>query len=92
MEDKSFELLTKMYSEMKEQFAAVNGRISAIDGRIDTLQSEVKTISNQVIRFENDLKPKVEAALDGYKQHADILERIEKEVTRQDEIIMRRIK
>ena len=85
MEDKSFELLTKIYSEMKEQFTEVNSRI-------DTLQTEVKTIGNQVTKFENDLKPKVEAALDGYTQHTDILERIEKEVTRQDEIIMRRIK
>jgi hypothetical protein len=42
VEDKSFELLTKMYSEMKEQFAVVNGRIdtlqSEVNGRIDTLQ------------------------------------------------------
>jgi hypothetical protein len=56
------------------------------------LQSEVKTIGNQIVKLENDLKPKIEAALDGYKQNTDILERIEKEVTRQDEIIMRRIK
>lgn len=110
MEDKIFDLMTKMYAdlkgsqdkmyaEMKDQFESVNGKIESVNGkiesvngRIDNLQNEVKALSNQVVRLENDLKPKVEAALDGYKQHAEILERIEKEVTRQEEIIMRRIK
>lgn len=96
MEDKSLELITKLYIEMKEQFAAVNGRMDtmqeAVNGRIDALQNEVKFMGNQITKIENDLKPKVEAALDGYKQHTDMLERIEKEVSRQDEIIMRRIK
>lgn len=29
--------------------------------------NEIKTVNNQVIRIENDLKPKVETALEGYK-------------------------
>lgn len=33
--------------------------------------------------MENELNPKVNALFDGYKQHTDILERIEKEVSRQ---------
>lgn len=79
------ELMGKMYSEMKQGFANVNQRL-------DCLESDVKGLKKDIIRIENDLKPKVEAALDGYKQHTDILGRIEKEVSRQDEIIMRRIK
>lgn len=85
MDDKMFELVSKMYSEMKQGFAAV-------DKRFESLENEVKGIKKDIIRLENDLKPKVEAALDGYKQNTDMLERIEKEVSRQDEIIMRRIK
>jgi len=41
--------------------------------------------------MENSLNPKIQVLFDGYKQHTDILERIEKEVTKQDEIIMRRV-
>lgn len=85
LEDKMFELMSKMYSEMKQNFANV-------DKRLDSIESDVKSLKKDIIRMENDLKPKVEAALDGYKQHTDVLERIEKEVSRQDEIIMRRIK
>jgi uncharacterized protein YukE len=78
VEDKMFDLVSKMYSEMKQGFAEVNGKM--------------EVLSKQVINLENDLKPKVEALFDGYKQHTDMLEHIKNEVSRQDEIIMRRIK
>lgn len=45
MEDKIFDLIEKMYSDLK---------------------SEIKTVGNQVAKIENDLKPKVETALEGY--------------------------
>ncbi|MGI6585144.1 MAG: hypothetical protein ACOX3L_04235 [Lutisporaceae bacterium] len=80
MEDEVFELLTKMYSEMTEQFKEVKSKL------------DKKADKSDIVRMENELNPKVKALFDGYKQHTDILERIEKEVTRQDEIIMRRIK
>jgi len=80
MEDKAFELLTKMYSEITEQFKEVKAKL------------DEKADKSDIVRIENELNPKVNALFDGYKQHTDILERIEKEVSRQDEIIMRRIK
>lgn len=80
MEDKIFELLTEMYSKMTEQFKEINSKL------------DEKADKTDIVRLENELKPKVEALFDGYKQHTDILERIEKEVSRQDEIIMRRVK
>ena len=36
--------------------------------------------------------PKIDALFDGYKQNADKLDRIEKEVSKHEEIILRRIK
>lgn len=80
MDDKVFELLTEMYSKMTEQFREINGKL------------DEKANKSDIVRLENDLKPKVGVLFDGVKQHTDILERIEKEVARQDEIIMRRIK
>ncbi len=78
MEDKSFDLLSKMYSEMTEQFK--------------TVREDINALKKDVIRIENDHGKKIDALLDGYKQHTDMLERIEKEVTKQEEIIMRRVK
>ncbi len=80
MEDKTFELLTQMYSEMKQQFEEVNRKL------------DEKADKTDIVRLENELNTKVEALFDGYKQHTDILERIENEVTKQEEIIMRRVK
>ena len=65
---------------MTEQFKEVKSKL------------DKKADKSDIVRMENELNPKVKALFDGYKQHTDILERIEKEVTRQDEIIMRRIK
>lgn len=79
MEDKSLELLTNMYSEMKEQFKEINKKL------------DEKADKKDIIRLENELNPKVQALFDGYKQNTDILERIENEVTKQEEIIMRRV-
>jgi len=80
LEDKVFELLTEMYSEMTEQFKEIKSKL------------DEKADKSDIVRMENELNPKVKALFDGYKQHTDILERIEKEVSRQDEIIMRRVK
>lgn len=60
MEDKMFELMSKMYSEMKQGFINVDNKFEDIDNKIENL-------SKQVMSLENDLKPKVESALDGYK-------------------------
>ncbi len=81
MEDKMFELMTRMYSEMKQGFANVDKRFADVDKRFDdidkrfedvdkrfvSMDNKIETLSKQVMSLENDLKPKVEAALDGYK-------------------------
>jgi len=69
MEDKAFELLTKMYSEMTEQFKVVKSKL------------DEKADKSDIVRMQNKLNPRVNVLFDGYKQHTDILERIEKEVS-----------
>lgn len=64
MEDKTFELLEKMYTEMQQGFKAVNERIDNVEG-------EVKKIGATI---DGDIKPKVEALFDGYKANTEKLE------------------
>ena len=59
MEDKIFDLIEKMYSELK---------------------NEIRTVGNQVAKIENDLKPKVETALEGYSVVYEKLNAIESKV------------
>lgn len=82
MDDKLFELIEKMYSDLKNEISSVK----------KDLTNEIRTVGNQVLKLENDVNPKMEALFDGYKQNTETLERIETEVSKQEEIIMRRVK
>ena len=56
------------------------------------LKGEVQSIKNTVIHIENDHGAKLKALFDGYVQNSDKLDRIEKEVSIQEEVILRKIK
>lgn len=76
--EKTFELLDRFYGEFN-QFKKET-------------ETELKEIKKTVIHIENDHGEKLKALFDGYYQHTDILERIEKEVSRQEEVILRKVK
>ncbi len=80
-----FEFMTKMYSEMQEGFKQVNSMV-------DSLGNEVKETKNRVIIIEQEHGKKLDTLFDGYKQNADKLDSIEKEVSKHEEIILRGIK
>jgi len=80
-----FEFMTKMYDEMQEEFKEVNLKV-------DNLGNEVKETKNKVIIIEQEHGKKLDALFDSYKQNSDKLDRIEEEVSRHEEIILRRIK
>lgn len=61
MEDKAFELLTKMYSEFSE-FR------KDITDKVENNSKEIKTVGNQVTKLENEFKTDAKALFDGYKQ------------------------
>lgn len=56
MDDKMFELITNMYSEMKQQFDVVNKKL------------DEKANKTDIVKLENDLVPKIEALFDGYNR------------------------
>ena len=61
MEDKMFEIMTKLYSEFSEFRKETSDRFNS-------LESDVKGLRGDVVRLENDLGKKTDAALDGYHQ------------------------
>jgi hypothetical protein len=62
MEDKTFELLERMYSEFIEFRRETNKRF-------DNLESEVRELKKDVLGIENSYGKKLESLFDGYKQH-----------------------
>ncbi len=66
MEDKAFELLTKMYGEFSEF-------------RKDITQ-KVEENSNHILRLEHDLKDNIKSLYDGYEQTYEKLVQVEMKV------------
>ena len=76
--ERLFEFMTKIYGEMREGFKEI--------------REEIKGTKDRVIIIEQEHGKKLDALFDGYKQNSEKLDRIEKEVSRHEEIILRRIK
>ncbi|MCK9267661.1 MAG: hypothetical protein M0P14_02985 [Alkaliphilus sp.] len=91
-----FEFMTKMYGEMQEGFSNVRSEMQEgfkeVNLRVDNLESEVKETKDRVIIIEQEHGKRLDALFDGYKQNSNKLDRIEEEVSKHEEIILRRIK
>lgn len=68
-----FELMTKMYSEMQE----MKGEIKDVKEELSTVKTEV-TKTN--VTIENDIKPRIEALFDGYKQNTESINQVSDKV------------
>ena len=78
-----------MFAQLLQGQTETNSKIEDISQKIESLEenqlrlegNQLKLEKNQ-LRMENSLNPKIQVLIDGYKQHTDILERINKEVTK----------
>ena len=70
----------------------VDSRLDGIDARLDGLDTRLTRVENTVTRIEHDHGRKLDALFDGHKQNADRLDRIENEVSKHQEVILRRIR
>lgn len=72
-----FELMTKMYSDMQDGFSKVNKRLDTVESRLDGVESRLDSVEKKVtktnVSIENDVKPKIEALFDGYKQNTEAI-------------------
>ncbi len=113
MEDKTFELLTKMYAEFSGKFnsmegkigsledkigslegkiGSLEGKVGSLEGKVDNIEGELKSLKHVVTKIENDHGKKLDALFDGYKQINDRLDRIETEVSKHEEVILKRVR
>ena len=80
MEDKTFELLTKMYSEFTNRFDDVGKDIKGLKNDVSGLKNDVGGLKNDVIRIENKLDTSSKALFDGYHQTYEKLLEVDKKV------------
>lgn len=60
--------------------------------KLTNLDEKVSSIDRTVIKIEIEHGNKLSALFDGWKQNTEQLQRIEQEVSRQEEVILRKIK
>ena len=90
MEDKVFNLLEKMYSELTTKIDNLETKLGT---KIDSVRTELKNdIAKTNMLIEQDIKPKLEALFDGYQQNSEKLTKIQEEVSRHEEVILKRVK
>ncbi|MCG8482341.1 MAG: hypothetical protein MJA31_03455 [Clostridia bacterium] len=80
------ELIAAKVGSMENEFIQFKKQTNS---KLDELKNEVKKTN---LTIENDIKPSMKVLFDGYTQNSAKLDRIEKEVSRQEEIILRKIK
>lgn len=92
MDDKLFDLMTKMYTEMQE----IKADVKATNNKVDRLETKVDKLENKVdklqIHIEQIIEPKIEALFDSYTQNTETLQEIKAEVAKHEEVIIRRVK
>ena len=101
--EKFYGEFSQFRTETVEGISGLNNRMDGLEDGMVGMGKRMGSIENNVrslrdittkieLAIETEIHPKIQALLDGHVNHSEQLERIEKEVTRQDEIIMRRIK
>ncbi len=90
--EKMFDLMSKIYSELQETKKEMHEGFSKVDTRLNSVEAELSNVKNTVTNIEHTHGQKLEALFDGYTQNSQQLTRIEKEVNKHEEVILRRIK
>ena len=73
MEDKTFDLISKMYGEFTEFRKEVNNEFKET-------KSDIRSLKKDVLRIEHSHGSKLDILFDGYKQVYDKLELVDKKV------------
>ncbi|HEY5587616.1 MAG TPA: hypothetical protein VIK86_01520 [Candidatus Paceibacterota bacterium] len=85
-ENKIFEFMTKMYSEMQEGFKDIKGEVKSVKEEVKENTKRLDSIENDVkksgARIDGKLIPTSEALLDGYKGNSEHINIIDDKIDR----------
>ncbi len=98
-DEKIFRLIEKFYEEFSDFKQDMNGFKQDMNdfkqdmnGFKQETKKDLKNINRVIINIEQNHGSKLDALFDGYKQNTEKLSRIEAEVVKHEEFIMKRIK
>ena len=67
-------------------------KVDNLENKVDNLETKVQHIDNKVSIIEQEHGKKLTALFDGYTQNAQKLDNIQEEVSKHEEVILKRIK
>lgn len=76
----------------RELLELIAAEVGSLKADMKEVKGRLQSVENTVMRIENDHGNHLKALHDGYVQNSDKLNRIEKEVSRQEEVILRKVK
>lgn len=99
-EEKILGLLEKVYIELQETKKDLKETKESLREEMkqgfkdaySEMRQGFKKLGDRLVYIENDHGKKLSALFDGYKQNSDKLDRIEAEVSKHEEIILRRVR
>ena len=90
MEEKTFELIEKMYSEMQKGFSAIRSEMAEGFTEVRREMTEGFTeVRQSIVLLENKVDVNLKALYDGYQQNTESINRIEKKIDKLDEKVDR---
>lgn len=78
--------------EIKNMLAQLMEGQEEIKIRLGKVENRIENVENTVTKIENEHGKKIDALLDGYKQNTEKLNKIEQEVAKHEEVILKRVK
>lgn len=82
MEDKMFELMKKMYSEITGRLDTMDKKLETVDKRLETVDKKLdsKADKHDIVRLEDKMTNDSKALFDGYTQTFEKIAVVEKKV------------
>ena len=84
---------------MEETLKLILEKISNMDNNmkemrvdINDMKGEIKNIKQDIVRLEDKMDTKLSALFDGYKQNTEQIQELKKELSSQEEFIIKRVK
>lgn len=83
--EETLKLILEKISNMDNNMQEMKGKINTIDDRLTSLEQNM-------VRMEDKMDTKLSALFDGYKQNTEQIQELKKELSSQEEFIIKRVK
>lgn len=81
----------KLLETILQKISGMDSRLTSMDSRMANMETDLSRVQGTVAKIEIEHGRSLGALLDGHNLNAEKLDRIEEEVTKHEEIILRKV-